>query len=124
MPCITSSPNASDTVSGRKINYNHYKWCFKSYCKAYFDFKRNLFTNDLYVVGHVHELVPLRNHLLPELVVEMFVSLERDGQLSQSAEEEGGQGGGHIWQDGEQNSLCQRPLCPLALQDLNVFIII
>ena len=37
-----------------------------------------LFTNDLYVVGHVHELVPLLDHLLPESVVEELVPLERD----------------------------------------------
>ena len=83
-----------------------------------------LFTNDLYVVRHVHELVPLLDHLLPESVVEELVPLERDGELSESAEDKGGQGGGHVGQDREQNSLCQRPLCPLALQDLNMSMII
>ena len=75
--------------------------------RSLFWLKRDFFTDDLYVVGYVHELVPLLDHLLPELVVEGLVPLERDGELRESAEDEGGQGGGHIGQDREQNSLRQ-----------------
>ena len=63
-------------------------------------------TNHLDIVGHIHELRPLLDHLLPKRVGRRIVPLKEDGQLCDAAEEEGGQGGGQVGKDPEKELLC------------------
>ena len=62
----------------------------------------NSLTNHLDIVGYIHELRPLLNHLLPKFISHWIVPFQDDGQLCDTAEEEGGQGGGQIRKDPEK----------------------
>ena len=56
--------------------------------------ENNSLTDHLDIVGYIHELSPLLDHLLPKCVGRRIVPLQEDGELCDAAEEEGGQGGG------------------------------
>ena len=62
-------------------------------------------TNHLDIVGYVHELRPLLDHLLPECISHRIVPFKQDSQLCDTAEEECGQGCGQIWKDPEKELL-------------------
>ena len=63
------------------------------------------FTNDLDVVGYVHEGHPFRDHLFPNVMLDGVILLEQDGQLRDTAEEHGGQSGGNAGKNPEENTL-------------------
>ena len=62
-------------------------------------------TNDLDIVGYVHEFHPLQDHPFPSVMLDVVVLLKQDGQLCDTTEEHGGQSGGYAWKNPEENTL-------------------
>ena len=63
-------------------------------------------TNHLDIIGYAHELRPLLDHLLPKLIGDRVASFQEDRQLCDSTEEKGGQGGGKVGKNLEEELLC------------------
>ena len=63
-------------------------------------------TNHFDVIGDIHELRPFLDHLLPKLIGDRVTSFQEDRQLGDSTEEQGGQGGGDVGKDPEEELLC------------------
>ena len=62
-------------------------------------------TNDLDIIGYVHEGHPLRDHLFPGIMPDWVVILKQDGQLRDTTEDHGGQSGGDARKNPEENTL-------------------
>ena len=76
-------------------------------------------TNDLDIVGYVHEGHPLRDHLFPDIMLEWVVILKQDCQLRDATEEHGGQSGGDGGKNPEENALHHR-ISFLVFKDLKM----